>query len=251
MLGLEVALLSEQGGRTYNEDACGHWHSDSQLCCVLADGAGGHGGGHIASRVVVESLLNGFAAQPSHDGSSLERLVRGANRAVRNARVPDSERAEMYSTAVSLVIDFVHHQAHWAHAGDSRLYWFRHGRIVERTHDHSLVQALVDAGMLQPEQMRSHPKRSELRSALGTDDHELEVSASGAPRALQPGDVFLLCTDGVWEHLDDSVLEATLQQSPTPHAWLAALEDQVTEAVRDKRSHDNFTALAVWTRLAP
>ena len=54
MLALEVALLSDRGGRSYNEDACGHWHSGRHLCCVLADGAGGHGGGDIASRLAVE-----------------------------------------------------------------------------------------------------------------------------------------------------------------------------------------------------
>mgnify|MGYP000299448803 CR=1 FL=1 len=72
MLSLEVALLSDRGGRNYNEDAWGHWHSERHLCCVLADGAGGHGGGDIASRLVVEHLLRSFATQPGADGGVLE-----------------------------------------------------------------------------------------------------------------------------------------------------------------------------------
>jgi serine/threonine protein phosphatase PrpC len=65
MLALEVALLSDRGGRTYNEDACGHWHSKRHLVCVLADGAGGHGGGDIASRLAVQELIGRFSEQPS------------------------------------------------------------------------------------------------------------------------------------------------------------------------------------------
>jgi serine/threonine protein phosphatase PrpC len=248
MLALEVAILSEMGGRSYNEDACGHWHSPNELCCVLADGAGGHGGGGIASRLVVERMLQGFARRPTEGGNELLSLVHDTNRAVIEARVPDTERAHMYSTVVSLVIDFVGHRAHWAHAGDSRLYWFRSGRIKAQTRDHSLVQSLVEAGMLAPEQLRTHPKRSELRSALGTDEDVLEVSDSGgAPYEVDPGDVFLLCSDGVWEYVDETRLEATLARSGSPPEWLAALEREVTEATRHKSSHDNFTALTVWT----
>lgn len=251
MLALEVAILSEPGGRAYNEDACGHWHSPGELCCVLADGAGGHGGGDIASRLVVEHLLQSFATRPGADGPVLERLVRHTNRAMIDARVPNSERANMHSTVVSLVVDFVHHRAIWAHAGDSRLYWFRDRRILTQTRDHSLVQSLVDAGIVAPDKARSHPNRSELRSALGIDDAQLEVDHSGTPREVEPGDVFLLCTDGLWEYVLEARLEATLERSATPQQWLAALEQEVADATRDRSNHDNFTALTVWTTQAP
>lgn len=251
MLALEVAILSEMGGRKANEDACGHWHSVDELCCVLADGAGGHGGGGVAARLVVERMLQGFAARPTTGARQLTDLVFDTNRAVIEARTPHTERANMFSTVVGLVIDFVRHQVHWAHAGDSRLYWFREGRIHARTRDHSLVQSLVDAGLLPPEQARSHPQRSELRSALGTASDVLEVSDSGEPHEVLPGDVFLLCTDGLWEHVPDAALLATLAAAGSPTAWLAALEQVVTEATRQKASHDNFTALTVWTSAAP
>ena len=58
---LELAILSRRGGRSYNEDACGHWHSDSHLCCVVADGAGGHGGGDRASKLAVQQLISAYA----------------------------------------------------------------------------------------------------------------------------------------------------------------------------------------------
>jgi PPM family protein phosphatase len=94
--------------------------------------------------------------------------------------------------------------------------------------------------------MRSHPQRSELLSALGVGEHELQVSVSQEPWALQPGDVFLLCTDGLWEYVLEAELEATLAVARSPNAWLDALEQRVLAAAARKPRHDNFSALAVW-----
>ncbi len=247
MLALEVALLSDRGGRPYNEDACGHWHSDRHLCCVLADGAGGHGGGDIASKVAVQELIGRFSQAPSGDGQALGLLLRQTNDALIGQRVPGTPRQDMHSTAVCLVIDFVDHRAHWAHAGDSRLYWLRAGQVHARTRDHSLVQALVDAGVLPEAQMQAHPQRSELRSALGIPSEQLLVSSANSADAVQAGDVFMLCTDGLWEYIADEMLERTLAASATPRAWLDALSAEVLSAAGHKTSHDNFTALVVWT----
>ncbi len=246
MLALNVALLSERGGRKYNEDACGHWHSERHLCCVLADGAGGHGGGDIASKLAVQELIGRFSRQPTHEGAALATLLRQTNDALIEQRVPGTARQDMHSTVVSLVIDFVGQRAHWAHAGDSRMYWFRAGQVLERTRDHSLVQSLVDAGLLADSEMRSHPKRSELRSALGIRAEMLEVSSHDGGLAVQPGDVFLLCTDGLWEYVEDATLERLLVAAQTPRQWLDALAAEVQQATSHKSSHDNFTALVVW-----
>jgi PPM family protein phosphatase len=250
MLALEIALLSEAGGRRYNEDACGHWHSERDLVAVLCDGAGGHGGGDLAAKLAVSHLVHAFADAPTADGAALNALLRDTNRAVIEAREPGTQSAHMHATCVCLVLDFTHHSAHWAHTGDSRLYWFRGGRLLERTRDHSMVQSLVEAGMLAEAELRHHPKRSELRSALGTEERLLQVDDSGAAREVQPGDVFLLCTDGVWEHIDEPRFAELLVQSATPHAWLSAIEDEVNHATAELKSHDNFTALAVWTGAA-
>ena len=185
MLALEVALLSDPGGRTTNEDACGHWHSDRRLCCVLADGAGGHGGGDVASQLAVRHLLSALRRRHGRCRGRLGRA--GARRQPGAACRPGARHRcrSMHTTVVCLVIDFVDHRAHWAHAGDSRLYWFRDGRLIDRTRDHSLVQSLVDAGMLDEEALRTHPQRSELRSALGVAEHELEVAHSDAARRVE------------------------------------------------------------------
>jgi serine/threonine protein phosphatase PrpC len=84
-------------------------------------------------------------------------LLRQTNQAVLQGRVPGTEQADMHTTAVCLVIDFLDGRADWVHAGDSRLYWFRDGRVVERTRDHSLVGSLVDAGLLREDESRAPP----------------------------------------------------------------------------------------------
>lgn len=248
MLALDIALLSDPGGRRYNEDACGHWMSERQLCCVLADGAGGHGGGDVASRLAVQELIGRFAREPSHNASGLGDLLRATNEALIGQRVPGTAREDMHSTVVCLVVDFVDQHAHWAHAGDSRMYWFRDGRVHDRTRDHSHVQALVDAGMLAERDVRLHPKRSELRSALGIAGDVLEVSAADGREAVLGGDAFLLCTDGLWEYVDDATIAQALVDAPTPRAWLDTLQAAVRQAAAHKTSHDNYTALAVWAR---
>lgn len=250
VLKYKVALLTDRGGRSYNEDACGHWASEAQLCCVLADGAGGHGGGDIASKLVVQELVGLFAAQPSRDAAELGQLLRQTNERLRAQREPGTERQDMHSTAVCLVLDLAGAQAHWAHVGDSRLYWFSAGRLHTRTRDHSMVQALVDAGILTPEQMSTHPKRSELRSALGLPDDALEISHGHSQQPVQAQDVFLLCTDGLWEYLDDALLERSLAAAVTQQGWLESLAAEVRQLAKHKLSHDNFTALTVWVSAA-
>jgi len=251
MLALEVALMSDRGGRKYNEDACGHWHSQQHLCCVLADGAGGHGGGDIASRLAVQELIGRFSERPASRAIELDDLLRTTNEVLIGQRVPGTAKQDMHSTVVCLVLDFVGHRALWGHAGDSRMYWFRRGKLLQRTRDHSLVQSLIDTGLVTAEQLRVHPKRSELRSALGIAPDVLEVTTGEGADAVAPGDVFLLCTDGLWEYLEDETLESSLANAPNPGAWLGELSRLVRNAASHKTSHDNFSALTVWTRAAP
>lgn len=247
MLTLELATLSDRGGRKRNEDACGHWSSGRHLCCVLADGAGGHGGGDIASRLVVNELIDRFALRPSRDAEDLGGLVRQVNLALIDQREPGTPRQDMHSTVVCLVVDLAAHRVHWAHAGDSRLYWFRDGRVWARTRDHSLVQALLAAGAITPAQASAHPRRSELRSALGLADDALELSAADGGDPVQPGDAFLLCSDGLWEFAPEHELERTLAAATRPADWLAQIERLVRRNAAARIAHDNFSALAVWS----
>ncbi|MDM4764729.1 protein phosphatase 2C domain-containing protein [Pelomonas sp. SE-A7] len=245
---LELAMLSRRGGRDHNEDACSHWHSERHLCVVVADGAGGHGGGDIASQLAVSHVIEQFSKAPVSEPEQVGDLLFGANEAILKNRERSGARAQMYTTVVCLLINFERAEALWGHVGDSRLYRFRGGKLLERTRDHSLMQSLVDAGLLTPEQTRNHPRRSELLSALGSEPEHLVLSSSEKAWPLQTGDAFLLCTDGVWEYVDDDAMALSLAAAATPLAWLKLIEQTVLSqaAAAGKARHDNFSAVAVW-----
>jgi len=247
-LQLELALLSRQGGRDYNEDACGHWHGDAQLCCVVADGAGGMGGGDVASKLVVRHIIEQASQAPLSRVDEVHDLIVDSNAQVRRHQRESAEQENMHSTVVALFVDLASGQALWGHAGDSRLYLIREGRIVAQTRDHSMVQGLIDAGVLGPEQARTHPKRSELQSALGTAPEHLLVSTVEAPCRLAPGDAFLLCTDGLWEFVDEAEMTDALDGAQNAQEWLTRLEALVLEHAhaRGAVAHDNFSAIGVW-----
>ena len=245
---IELAILSRQGGREYNEDACGHWNSARHLCCVVADGAGGHGGGDIAARLAVRHILDQYAGAPLTCTEDVHDLLIDTNAQVIRHRADGPALAQMHTTVVSLFIDLDSAQALWGHAGDSRLYVFRQGQMLALTRDHSVVLALVEAGLLTPDQIRTHPRRSELLSALGTDPADLLVTAVTTPWSLQAGDVFLLCTDGLWEYVEEAQMTASLAHAQTPSQWLASLEQLVLRQVQliNKPRHDNFSGIALW-----
>jgi PPM family protein phosphatase len=244
---LAVATLSRRGGRSNNEDFCGHRLSPRHLCCVVADGAGGHGGGDIASKLVVEHILDQAAFAPLARGDEVQDLLMDANVHLRRHQSASDRSKDMHTTAVALFVDLNDRRALWGHAGDSRLYLFREGQVLFRTHDHSFVQSMVDAGLLMPEQVRSHPKRSQLLSALGSLPEDLLLT-TGERWPLKPNDVFLLCTDGLWEYVAEAEMIASLGRSADPQAWLAKLEELVLlhAAEAGKTGHDNFSGIAVW-----
>lgn len=240
---IEIVALSKQGGRSYNEDVHGHWHDGRFVVCMVADGAGGHGGGDVAAATARASVLGAYAAHPGLDATLLRGLIEGANDAVVAKQQEGGPLAAMRTTAVLVAIDLHSHEMAWGHCGDSRAYLFRNGAVVARTTDHSVVQQMVSGGMLDDEGARLHPQRNLLLSALGAADGTLEVAVSER-MPLLPGDVLLLCSDGIWEPLGDGWLAQMLQASPTPSLWLQQIDAAVQ--THAKPDHDNYTAVAVW-----
>jgi serine/threonine protein phosphatase PrpC len=154
----------------------------------------------------------------------------------------------MRSTAVLLLIDRERRMAAWAHCGDTRLYLFRGGAIAVQTRDHSMVQEMVDARLVAEEDVRHHPRRNVLFSALGARDHLAIAGCEGSFNLLDR-DVFLLCTDGLWEYVDEARMCESLALALTPAAWLDAMADHVRAMAR--ANHDNFSAIAVWCNERP
>lgn len=237
---LEIATLTEQGARGYNEDRIGHWSDGRFAALLVADGAGGHGGGDVAASRVRDCVLDGFAAAPSLDPAILKSLVALANEQVLAGQRQGGRLASMRSTLVFAAFDLIGGRMIWVHSGDSRAYLFRGHAIVARTADHSLVQQLVDNGMLNDEQARQHPQRNVLLSALGALPNELEVKVSELMR-LETGDAVLLCSDGVWEPLGDVALTVSLGTTGSAAQWARVLQHEV--ASRAKPEQDNYSAV--------
>lgn len=242
-LRLDVALLSECGGRSENQDACGHRAGDRAAHFVLCDGAGGHRGGAVAARVAVDEALAALGRAAPHGTDAIEEALRSANDALVREQQAQPAYSQMRATIVALAIDLEAGTASWGHIGDSRLYCFREGRVLMQTRDHSVVQSLVDAGYLQPGELRNSPDRSKLLSALGDAEH-FEPALQRGTFEVAPGDRFLLCSDGLWEYVQESEMEAALAASATAQAWLSALKEHVL--ARATRKHDNYSAIAVW-----
>ena len=114
-------------------------------------------------------------------------------------------------------------------------------KVFMKTSHHRMPNLIIT-----PDQARSHPRRSELQSALGTKPEDLQISASDDVVGVEPGDAFLLCSDGLWEFVGDEAMEHALGGAGSPSAWLESLERLVREAARGRSSHDNFSAVAVW-----
>ena len=234
-LTLTTASVSHIGYRARNEDSCA-WVPG---CWTVADGLGGHGGGEVAARLAVDTVLTAIRDQPPKP-AALQRAILRADQAIIDQQSQQRRLSQMRTTLVLLVSDGCH--ALWAHVGDSRLYHLRDGQVQERTRDHSVPQALADAGLIHPEDIRHHPDRNRLLRCLGSGtDPGITV---GDPITLTPGDTFLLCTDGFWESVTDQDLTSTRAQAPDPDTWLNTLAERIQ--TRADPAQDNYTALSVW-----
>ena len=240
---LDIAELSERGGRTENQDAFAYWQGKDASYFVVCDGAGGHLGGGVAATVAVNEAIACMRKMRACTGANVEAAMRCANDALVREQKAQPQYSQMRATIVALALDLRGGTAAWGHLGDSRLYCFRDGRILTQTRDHSVVQSFVDAGYLKPDQLRTSPDRSKLLSALG-DPEQFEPAVEQQPFALASGDRFLLCTDGLWEYVQESEMEDALRDSSAAQVWMDALQRLVV--ARGKRKHDNYSALAIW-----
>lgn len=240
---LDIAVLCRAGGRTGNEDACGYWTSEAGCCWVLSDGAGGHGGGDVASKRVVATIVSEFAALPAATPATVSGLIRRAHAVLLHEQQSDPRLRDMRATVTMLAIDRGQRIACWGHVGDSRIYGFRSGHLRFQSHDHSVMQSMIDAGIGEVAMLRQHPQRGVLLAALGSPE-EVEPDVPVASEPVRDGDVFMLCSDGLWEYVEESVMERLLAGSASAQAWLAALEAEVLAHARS--GHDNYSAIAVW-----
>lgn len=236
---ISIGVASDPGVvHDENEDAYGSFPADdgTERLFVVADGMGGHTRGGEASTTAVQVVKETYFADA--EGTVPDRLRRAfhrANGAVYEATETGGKTGLMGTTATALVL--FDEQAYIAHVGDSRAYRFRPNGSQQITRDHTLVQQLQRDGTITEEEARTHPRRGTLTRALGAEPTlEVDLIEVGA---TQPGDRFLLCTDGL-EDLPEGVLrEIVLNNAPQ-----AACE-QLVQRANEQGGYDNATALVV------
>src|SRR5215469_1849307 len=222
----DVGLLREG-----NEDSA---YAGPHLLAI-ADGMGGHAAGEVASAVAIKTLAPLDAAIECDDMlPALGTAIADANLALRKITETDPATEGMGTTLTALL--WSGEEVALCHIGDSRAYLLRHGTLQQITHDHTLVQSLVDEGRLTPEAAASHPQRSLVMRALQSSipaDPDLEMLKA------KVGDRYLLCSDGLTDVVSDETLQMTLQQLTDLDA---AVEQLVDLAIRSG-GPDNITCV--------
>lgn len=205
-----------KGDRAYQQDQVAllvHPRFNGCVLGVLADGMGGRSGGRKASDQVMMTARQWFERySPEYDDGpvALKDMVEEAHTVIRLTAI--SSEQEPHSTVVAFLIN-PRGDCYWAHSGDSRIYHFKNGKMVQRTIDHSYVQALVDRGEITDEEATTHPKSNILLGCLGTEsDPPIGIHSIAQ---LEPGDVLMACSDGVWHYFSPDEM-ASVVESLTP-----------------------------------
>jgi protein phosphatase len=234
--------------RKGNEDAL--CLNDEQRLYVVADGMGGHAAGEVASRVAVDAIAEfveltggnqeitwpfGLDDTISYEGNRLKTAVRHANTRVIEATRESAEYEGMATTVAAVLVDG--DIANLAHVGDSRIYLWNGEAIEQLTRDHSWVNEQIENGAISPEQARSHPLRNVVTRALGgRADLVVDIQS----RRMAPGDMLLLCSDGLTTMVPDDGIARILRESEGDVA--RATTALVSEA-NERGGEDNITVV--------
>ncbi|MDX1609758.1 MAG: Stp1/IreP family PP2C-type Ser/Thr phosphatase [Halofilum sp. (in: g-proteobacteria)] len=246
---LEIVERTDVGRRRdHNEDCVG---SDAAHgIAALADGMGGHNAGEVASGMAIESVLRDLPerldtlveAEENGQAWAPESLVAGnvleqSNRAIHEAASNQPQYQGMGTTVVVAV--FYDDRLTIAHVGDSRVYRLRDGALEQLTRDHTLLQELVDRGFYTYEEARQSLNRNIVTRALGV---EPEVKVDLQEEIALPGDLYLLCSDGLNDMLDDEVIRLTLTQFG---ANLDEAADRLVDRANEQGGADNISVVLV------
>lgn len=226
-LRADCTYYTGAGGSDHNEDSvyCGHG------IYAAADGLGGHSGGSAASQAAVNYIANAAKRSGGVLEVGMAELFEGANTAVRKLGGGLTTIAAGALREGKFILGNV---------GDSRVYYFRNGRVIAQTRDHSVCQAAVELGQLTPEQIRGSEDRVKLLKVLGNFDR-LELKRQPEQIPAMNGDAFLICTDGFWEHVHEREMECDLVKSDSPTEWRDRMLKRLL--LRTGNSGDNYTAL--------
>lgn len=235
---IKTAWVTDKGGRAINDDTVRILHEYDRAWAYVGDGLGGYAGGKLASEAAADALLKLCRKESLLAEDRMTQAAELADQAV--FRLQEERNGNMKTTLVFLVIE--QGQARWMHVGDSRLYHFHAGRLIDQTRDHSVSQMAVMMGEITPEEIRFHEDRNRVLRALGGDNAKAELSD---PITLEEGqEAFLLCSDGFWEYVYEPEMEDTLEQADNPQQWLDAMLK--IHQTRVPAGNDNYTAAVIF-----
>lgn len=204
---------------------------------------GGHPAGHLASRLAATELAAILSAAPdsrSSPGVRMAEAVARVDARIRGEALADPERAGMGTTLTALQIEPALGRLVIGHVGDSRAYLYQGGRLRQLTRDHTWVQQQIDAGRLDPGEAREHPWSHVLSQALGVGD---PVACEVIERRPTPGEIYLLCTDGLTTMLHDVAIERALADGLA--GGLEAAARSLVERANDRGGADNVTVVLI------
>jgi len=241
---LVVAARSDVGMiRAGNEDSFHSNADETGGIFIVADGMGGHAAGEVASEMAVEILRDQLAPlRDLHDRNAADKVMnalRGANLAIYNRTVTETDKQGMGTTASVLIISGRRYLI--GQVGDSRIYLLRDGALRQLTKDHSYVQEQVDAGFLTPEQARYHPYSNVITRCVGASDDVDPDTFAGEARE---GDLFLVASDGLTGMVDDRRLHQLLSSRAEPQR----IVDSLIAEANGRGGLDNITAILVLVR---
>lgn len=253
MSTIEHAALCEQGPvRENNEDFIAHRVvEDGELrlqkghLFVIADGVGGSQAGEVASMEASRTLLSTYYESTRKPGRALQEAVTQANLHVYDLSHSHAEYRRMQTTLSALVI--IGDEAHLGHIGDSRVYRIRDGEVTQLTRDHSEVGELVRIQLLTPEEARHHPRRNIITRSIGS---ELMVQADFRVETVAAGDIFMLCTDGLWEPVTEPEMAEVVAKATPAEACRVLVEMAIERGTGDNLSIQVIKVLRV-ERAAP
>jgi serine/threonine protein phosphatase PrpC len=205
----------------------------------VADGMGGHAGGEFASALASQRIaqIDANYATPDDAGASMLNVILEANQALTETVANHPELSGMGTTFSGIM--FVEEQAMLGHIGDSRIYLYRNGELRQITKDHTFVQRLVDLGRITPAEALVHPRRNVIMRVLGDTNEVPQLDAEVLE--VQPGDRWLLCSDGLCGYVSDEIIERNLGSSESAQEITDVLIGEALEA----GAPDNVTIVIV------
>lgn len=225
--------------RRENQDFYGSLRQENVEFFIVCDGMGGHAGGSTASRLAVETIVDSLEKLDLPAAARMEEAVKEANRAIFTMSMERRELRGMGTTAVIMAVDHDSNTAHLVHVGDSRIYRLR-GNVFQRmTRDHTMVQRLVDEGIITEEEAENHPNSNVISRSLGGQG-DVEVEHAPEAYTLEEGDIFLLCTDGLSGLVSEREMAYTLSTLPPADA-----AERLIDRANEEGGHDNITVEVV------